>query len=84
MTKKKKFDLSRDMVSVEYSENQDTYTLQNSALVKHNTKQSEDKTKLTLSIPKRIAKDIKTWCVQNDTTVSSFLVDAFKEKSKNK
>lgn len=65
------------MVSIEYSDNQD---IQASDYNKKTIKSYEVKTKLTLSIPKAIAKGLKSWCVQNDTTVSAFLVAAFKEK----
>lgn len=71
--KKKKFDLSKDMISIEYTNNLQELS-SSSARVK---KESDKKVKLTLSVPPMFVKEFKSWCVKNDTTMSDSLIDAF-------
>lgn len=64
MQKKKKFDLTKDMVSIEYANNPKNHT-------------KVTKTKLTLSVDVNFIKKFKLWCVKHDITMSEALVEAF-------
>lgn len=71
--KKKKFNLTSEMISLEYTEHSNIS--EQKFRKKENT--PSDKTKLTLSVPRDFVKKFKSWCVQNDITMSEALIAAF-------
>jgi len=80
---KKKFDLTADMISIDTADSNPSTliydNLHNSKIkTTKGTQPAEGKTKLTLSIPKDLLPEYKSWCIRHNKTMSNAFIDAFK------
>ena len=69
---KKKFNLDKEMIQVEYNNKVETTS---PALNLVKKRSSSEKVHLTLSVPGEFVPDFKSWCIKHNTTMSKAVVE---------